>query len=101
MARCELTGKRPQVKNLVSHSNIKTKSRNIPNVQYKKIFSKTLNRNIMLKMAVSTIKSLEAKGGFDVFILNQPDSTLSTRALSVKRQIKRKISGKTKATKKQ
>ena len=33
MARCELTGKGPVVKNLVSHSNIKTKSTANANIQ--------------------------------------------------------------------
>ncbi|MGE3975152.1 MAG: 50S ribosomal protein L28 [Bdellovibrionales bacterium] len=91
MARCELTGKGPAVKNLVSHSNIKTKSRNFPNVQSKKIFSRTLNKQVSLKMATSTIKSLQAMGGLDVFILNAPDKNLSKRALAVKGLIKRKM----------
>jgi large subunit ribosomal protein L28 len=93
MARCELTGKGPTVKNLVSHSNIKTKSRNNPNVQAKKLFSRTLNRQVSLKLATSTIKSLEACGGFDKFVLNAPDKGMSKRALAVKNQIKRKVKG--------
>ncbi len=99
MARCELTGKGPAVKNLVSHSNIKTKSRNKPNVQSKKMFSRTLNRQVTLKIATSTIKALEASGGFDKFILNACDTGLSRRALTVKNQIKRKIGGPKKAKK--
>lgn len=93
MARCELTGKGPAVKNLVSHSNIKTKSRNRPNVQSKKMFSRTLNRQVTLKIATSTIKALEACGGFDKFILNATDAKLSKRALTVKNQIKHKMQG--------
>lgn len=99
MARCELTGKGPAVKNLVSHSNIKTKSRNLPNVQSKKVFSQTLGRQVSLKIATSTIKSLEASGGFDKFILNACDVTMSKRALAFKNQIKRKLSGSRKAKK--
>ncbi len=101
MARCELTGKGPAVKNLVSHSNIKTKSRNYPNVQSKKIFSRTLNKQVSLKMATSTIKSLQAMGGFDVFILNAPDANLSKRARAVKGLIKRKISSSNKPSAKE
>ncbi len=93
MARCELTAKGPAVKNLVSHSNIKTKSKNMPNVQSKKLFSRTLNRQVTLKVATTTIRSLEARGGLDVFLLNAPDADLSRRALAVKYQIRRKISG--------
>src|SRR4051812_5090217 len=91
MSRCELTGKRAAVKNLVSHSNIKTKSLSFPNVQQKRIFSKTLNRMVSLKMATSTIRSMEHKGGFDPFILNQRDQLLSKRALQIKNQIMRKM----------
>jgi large subunit ribosomal protein L28 len=93
MARCELTGKSPQVKNLVSHSNIKTKSRNFPNVQSKSLFSRTLNRLVSLKIATTTIRTVESRGGVDVFLLNAPDQDLSRRALALKNQIRRKIRG--------
>ena len=39
MARkCDLTGKRPNVANKVSHSNIKTKKRQLPNIQKRKLW---------------------------------------------------------------
>lgn len=91
MSRCELSGKSPVVKNLVSHSNIKTKSVANPNVQRKRIFSKTLNQMVRLYMATSTIRDMEHMGGLDTFILNQNDAILSKRALDVKNRIKRKI----------
>lgn len=91
MPRCELTGKGPVAKNLVSHSNIKTKSRALPNVQSKKLFSKSLNQLVGLKIAASTIRDMEHKGGLDVFILHQPDDVLSKRALAVKNRIRKKI----------
>ena len=91
MARCELTGKQPEVKNLVSHSNIKTKSVSNPNVQQKRIFSRALNQMVNLKMATSTIRSMEHMGGFDTFVLNQADSKLSKRALEIKTRILRRL----------
>ena len=91
MSRCELSGKSPVVKNLVSHSNIKTKSVALPNVQRKRIFSKTLNQMVRLYMATSAIRDMEHMGGLDTFILNQNDAVLSKRALDVKNRIKRKI----------
>ena len=97
MARCELTGKSPVVKNLVSHSNIKTKSVAMPNVQKKRLYSTVLDQNVTLKVATSTIKSMEHSGGFDKFILNQPQKTLSKRALAVQSRIKRKITKSKKA----
>lgn len=94
MSRCELTGKGPVVKNLVSHSNIKTKSTALPNVQQKRVFSRTLNQMVSLKMSTHAIRSMEHVGGFDAYLLNQCDKVLSPRALAVKRRIKRKITKK-------
>lgn len=91
MSRCEITGKGPVVKNLVSHSNIKTKSTALPNVQKKRIFSRTLNQMVRLQIATSAIRDMEHMGGFDNFILNQDDKVLSKRALAVKLRIKKKI----------
>lgn len=99
MSRCELTKKGPVVSNLVSHSNIKTKSISQPNIQYKKVFSQALNRAYTLKLATSTIRTIEHRGsGFDGFILSQPDKSLTNRALKIKKSIKAKL--KNKSTKK-
>ena len=92
MARCELSGKSPVVKNLVSHSNIKTKSVALPNIQKKRIYSQVLDQHVTLKLATSTMKSMEHSGGFDKYILNQDSQKLSKRALAVKSRIQRKIS---------
>ncbi|MBY0555519.1 50S ribosomal protein L28 [bacterium] len=91
MSRCELTGKSPVVKNLVSHSNIKTKSTAMPNVQRKRIFSRTLNEMVRLYVATSAIRDMEHSGGFDQFIMNQPSEVLSKRAMEVKTKIRRKM----------
>lgn len=99
MPRCELTGKGPVVKNLVSHSNIKTKKRAHPNVQQKRLFSQVLNQMVNLKIATSTLRSIEHVGGIDTFILNCREKELSKRALAVRTRILRKMSGKTSETK--
>jgi large subunit ribosomal protein L28 len=101
MPRCELTGKSPEVKNLVSHSNIKTKSVALPNVQQKRLFSTLLGEMVNLKLAASTIRSIDHVGSLDKFILNQREDKLSKRALSLKtrmlRKLRRKASTKKKA----
>lgn len=94
MSRCELTGKGPVVKNLVSHSNIKTKSTALPNVQKKRLFSRVLNQMVRLQVAASAIRDMEHMGGFDVFILNQPLTKMSARARDVQARIRRKMSAK-------
>ncbi len=93
MPRCELTGKSPQVKNLVSHSNIKTKSIAIPNVQQKRLFSNLLGEMVSLKLATSTIRSIDHVGSFDKFVLNQEPKTLSKRALTLRTRMMRKLRG--------
>ncbi len=97
MARCELTGKSPVVKNLVSHSNIKTKSVAMPNVQKKRLYSSVLDQSVTLKVATTTLKSMEHSGGFDKYILNQPQAQLSKRALAVQSRIRKKITKAKKA----
>ena len=69
MSRCELTGKGPVIKNLVSHSNIKTKSVAQPNIQRKRLFSKSLNQMVRLYVAASTIRDMECCGGLDPLFL--------------------------------
>jgi large subunit ribosomal protein L28 len=93
MPRCELTGKSPEVKNLVSHSNIKTKSVALPNVQQKRLFSGLLGEMISLKLATSTIRSIDHVGSLDKFLLNQPESNLSKRALSLRTRMRKKLRG--------
>ena len=99
MSRCELTGKGPVAKNVVSHSNIKTKARSLPNIQKKRFFSSQLGQFLKFKVAVSAIRDIDKIGAFDTFLLRQPDSNLSPAALNVKRKILRKISHKEKPQK--
>lgn len=87
MAICELTGKKPIVKNLVSHSHIKTKTKVQPNIQLKKLYSTALKSFVSLKLATRTIRSIEHVGGFDQFIMKQDPTVLSPRALKVLKQI--------------
>lgn len=94
MSRCELTSKSPVVKNLVSHSNIKTKTIAMPNVQRKRIYSRVLNQMVRLYVAASAIRDMEHTGGFDKFVLNQDDCLLSKRALDIKGRIRRKMKAK-------
>jgi large subunit ribosomal protein L28 len=100
MAHCELTGKGPVVKNLVSHSNVKTKSTAFLNVQSRRFYSQALDAFVRLKVATSTLRSVEHSGGFDGFILRQPDAVLSGRALKVKYRLKRKMRSKNEKAKK-
>jgi large subunit ribosomal protein L28 len=96
MSRCELTGKSPVVKNKVSHSNIKTKTIAMPNVQKKRMFSKVLNQFVSLQVATSALRDMEHMGGFDVYILRLKPAQLSIRAAAARARILRKMKTKKK-----
>ncbi len=89
MSRCELSGKRPVVKNLVSHSNIKTKSRAFPNVHLKTFFSPGLKRTFRLKVAASTLRSIDKAGGIDFFLIKQSKKSLSPAALNFRKKLEK------------
>ena len=59
---CSITGKRPLVGNNVSKSNIKTKRRQLPNLQTKKIFIPELNKTVKIKLSVSALKTIDKTG---------------------------------------
>lgn len=63
MARkCILTGKRPNVANKVSHSNRKSKKRQLPNLQYKRIWWEEGGRFVRLRLSTSALRTLNKKG---------------------------------------
>ena len=63
MARkCLLTGKRPNVANKVSHSNIKTKERQLPNIQTKRFWWPEGNRFVRLKVSTRAMRTIVKKG---------------------------------------
>jgi large subunit ribosomal protein L28 len=88
--RCELTAKGPQTGHKVSHSNIKTKRRFLPNLCNVSMISDTLGRTVRLRVSANAIKSVDHRGGLDAFLLKAKDAELSQRAIDIKRQIQRK-----------
>lgn len=91
MPKCELSGKSVVSKNLVSHSNIKTKSRAFANVQNKRFFSEQLKRFVRLKVATSTLRNISKQGSFDAYLMKQPDKNLSVFAKGLKNRMLGKI----------
>jgi large subunit ribosomal protein L28 len=89
--RCELTGKGPLVGHKVSHSNIKTKRRFLPNLLNVTMISDALGRSVRLRVSANALKSVDHRGGLDAFLLKARDGELSARALDLKRQIGKKL----------
>ena len=89
--RCELTGVGPMVGHNVSHSNIKTKRRFLPSLAHTTLQSEALGQGFRLKITNAALRTLDYKGGLDVFLVNARDETLSPRALKIKKQVKAKL----------
>lgn len=67
MARvCQVTGKVPITGNRVSHSNIKTKRRFLPNLQTKRFFLAEEDKWITLKLSTEGIRTINKRGLFNV-----------------------------------
>ena len=63
MARvCQVTGKKPIVGNKVSHSNIKTKRRFLPNLQKKKFYLAEEDKWITLKLTTDAMRTINKNG---------------------------------------
>lgn len=63
MARiCEVTGKKPMVGHKVSHSNIKTKRRFLPNLQSRKFWVQSENRWVRLRVSGAGLRIIDRDG---------------------------------------
>ena len=88
--RCDLTGKGPLVGHKVSHSNIKTKRRFMPNLRNVTLISDTLGRKVRVRVSANALKSVDHRGGLDAFLLKANDIDLAPKMLELKRQIVKK-----------
>jgi len=67
MARvCQVTGKVPVRGHKVSHSNIKTKRRFLPNLQKKRFYLAEEDKWIILKLTTNAIRSINKKSLYNV-----------------------------------
>ncbi len=89
--RCELTGVGPMTGHNVSHSNVKTKRRFLPALAPASLQSDSLGQTFKLKISNAARRTLDFRGGLDVFLIKAKDEALSPRALKIKRQVKAKL----------
>ncbi len=50
--------------------------------------SDALARSVKLRIAASTLRSIEANGGLDAYLMKLDDARLSVRALHLKHELK-------------
>ena len=66
MAReCQLTGKKPMTGNKVSHSNMKSKRRILPNLQKKNFFIPETGQTVQINVSTSALRTIDKLGIFD------------------------------------
>lgn len=88
--KCDLLNIGVMSGNKVSHSNRKTRRRFLPNLKSISFFSDILGSNIKLKVATSTLRTINKYGSIDNFLTNFRFSKLSIKAQAIRLKIKNK-----------
>ena len=86
---CELTGKGPTTGNLVSHSNIKTRTRWLPNLVQKRYNIPELGQILTLKLSTRAVRTIDKQGGISSAIRQAKTELLSPRLQKVQRMLTR------------
>ena len=77
--RCELTGKGPLVGHKVSHSNIKTKRRFMPNLVNVTLRSDALDRTVKARVSANALRTVDHRGGLDAFLMKAKAEELAPK----------------------
>lgn len=59
---CQVTGKRPKSGNHVSHSNIKTRRRSLPNIQVRRYWVPSEGKWVKLKLSTRAMRTIDKVG---------------------------------------
>jgi large subunit ribosomal protein L28 len=89
--RCDLTGKGVMVGHTVSHSNMKTKRRFLPNLLNVTMISDALGRSVRLKVSANALKTVDHSGGLDAYLLKAKNAVLAPKARELKKAIQKKL----------
>ncbi|SDD74589.1 50S ribosomal protein L28 [Rhodospira trueperi] len=87
--RCAVTGKGVQTGNNVSHSNIKSKRRFLPNLQVTSLMSESLNRTVRVRLSTHGLRTIEHVGGIDAFLMTTANTKLSPELRKIKRLVQK------------
>tara|TARA_B100000029_G_scaffold309656_1_gene302202 strand:- start:714 stop:986 length:273 start_codon:yes stop_codon:yes gene_type:complete len=82
-----LTGKIALTGNNVSHANNKTKRRFLPNLNMVSLTSEKLEKTFKFKVSAAALRTVDKKGGLDLFLLKADEKNLSRSALKVKKDL--------------
>jgi large subunit ribosomal protein L28 len=88
---CALTGTGVQHGHNVSHSNRRTNTRFLPNLQRVSLLSDALRCRVPLRITTRALRSVQKHGGLDAFLLHTADAQLPEEALRLKRRIQKAL----------
>ena len=60
--KCKLTGKGPMAGNNVSHAHNKTRRRQLPNLQWKRLYVPELDRTVRVRLSTRALRTIDKKG---------------------------------------
>lgn len=89
--RCAILGKGVMSGNNVSHANNKTRRRFLPNLQDVSLYSEALGRAIRVRVSVHGLRTVEHKGGIDLFLANTAVSKLTEELRPYKKQVEKAL----------
>ena len=84
---CELTGRKPETGNTVSHSNRKSRTRWVPNLKAKKFFIPELKDSVNVKLSARAIKTIDKLGGLVSAVMKAKEKDLSEDLQRLKRRV--------------
>ena len=85
--RCELTGIGPMSGNNVSHAKNRNRRRFLPNLVDVTLMSDILGRSFKMRISAAALRTVDHRGGFDLFMAKTKDVELSVKALKIKKTI--------------
>lgn len=91
---CDLTSVKVASGNKVSHSNIKTKRRFLPNLKNVSLKSEALGINLNLRLATRTLRTINKYGSLDSFLVNYGHNKLSQKGRVLRKRVIRKLEDK-------
>lgn len=84
---CEWTGKKFLTGHKVSHSNIKTKQRQQPNLMKKSYFIPELKKSVSLRLSTRAIRTIDKQGGFAKALRQTNPALISPRVAKLRREL--------------
>ncbi len=84
---CHIMSKGVQSGNNVSHANNKTKRKFFPNMNNVAFWSDILNRRIKLRVSAQGARTIEKRGGIDLYVLGTPKAKLPRNLSSLKKTL--------------